>query len=1837
MGCTVSFICCEEDFLQMPVYQHEEEKKKKENLRKPEELEALHSHTFRVKTFKKAKHCSVCKQTIIQDGLVCRVCRIACHKKCEVKVSSSCVPATNYELAPSSDLPLKHVDTMGSTKSTKSVESRRRPSRSVSLLQALDESYELDLIYITERIISVSFPSSVDEQSYAANLREVASMLRSKHGHNYLLFNLSEKRYDISQLNPKVLDFGWPDHHAPALDKICSICKAMDTWLSADSHNVVVIHNKGNRGRTGVVVAAYMHYSNISASADQALDRFAMKRFYEDKVLPVGQPSQKRYVEYFSGLLSGHIKINNKPLFLHHVIMHGIPNFESKGGCRPFLKIYQAMQPVYTSGIYNVQGDSQTSICITIEPGLLLKGDILLKCYHKRYRSPCRDVIFRVQFHTCAVHDLGIVFGKDELDETFKDDRFPEYGKVEFIFSFGPEKIHGQGMDHLENGPSVSVDYNTQDPLIRWDSYENFNQNCEDTTDEVIHTQGPLDGSLYAKVRKKESVEGTVTANGLPPTAAEHALPAVDHALSVSSDSGNSTASIKTDRTDEAAAAPQASTVSQTHVPAVEELPSGHRHATPAQQPISPQEQQELEQLLSGLEGPMHRQGYLSTPTSAAGGMLHLVPAQVHVNGHSSIDRETDILDDELPTSQEGNSVDSLGTFSSTDGRATPADLYFQSESVINGQDHVPYLERSVPEKPLETVQPQVGNSDSPVRNHQSDSASSSGAYVATQNGSLYRSQSFGAEPISMPQAPTRTTSSRDAVQRGLNVWQRFGVPEEPVTEGLTFSPPPSVAVIPSHHSLPQFPHRHSASQQEIEQSIETLNLLMMDLEPGRSQVPKSQSAPLRENSVVVTTQPSFYQSQARPSYQGDAAIHTHFSGPMSSLASHSSPAQVSPGKPSTPESAPVQGSLSHTSETTGTSPPSQTSPTVTGHVQLKPINTYPPSTLSHSGEVSEPQRSPSAASASPQPRDSEPDEVFNVEGLVAQRVAGVQARAASLDEPATLPRHRITSDGHYHNGPDDGSSPDIPVRSPIRCVSPEFVNAIAMNPGGRPKERNMHSYREAFEEMEGGPISPTPIVGGEVLPQTPAFPISPQTPYFNLCRSPPGLAKTPLSALGLKPHNPAEILLNQTGSAPRSYVESVARSAVAGGDPPTSPRSLSPLGEATSQQRSPSPSTHTLNPPLSSSSPIQSSQGDLPLAESSVSTPSQPTTDSGFRSQATESAYPTPTPSYQAVNTPTSSYLESSSPASSYLGTTTPTLSYLGPNTLLGSHVASDASLPTSEPSHTTLSHGSPHAQHRTNILGSTHSPVLQQRLIANQDGSIMGQQTSPANGFDVVMPGIIPSGSPVLGRRLSQGAQNSPVLSRQASLGQGSQRSPVLSRQPSLGQPMQSSPVLSRQPSITHPQGSPVLGRHPSVSQVSQRSPSLDRHPMHSGYTTPDERHGNLSRQSSSSGYQGPPTPSFPISPAGYQDGGMMGMGVGFRQGSPAPGFQPQLPEKRRMSSGDRPNGALSYSTLNGKIMSPTSGGNTLGYFHTLSDFSRFNMPDGGPESRLNVKFVQDTSKFWYKPDISREQAISLLREREPGAFVIRDSHSFRGAYGLAMKVASPPPSVHQNKKGDITNELVRHFLIESSPKGVKLKGCPNEPYFGCLSALVYQHAITPLALPCKLLIPTTDLIEETPEVATTNPLAERLKQGAVQRAPADSHACNVLYINSVEMESLTGPQAVAKAISETLAAITPPTATIVHFKVSSQGITLTDNQRKLFFRRHYPSNTVTFCDIDPQDRKWNKPEGGTAKLFGFVARKQGSTTDNVSHLFAEMDPDQPASAIVNFVSKMIASQKQ
>ena len=62
------------------------------------------------------------------------------------------------------------------------------------------------------------------------------------------IFNLSERRSELSELNRHVAEYGWPETLAPPLDKLCSICKAIDGWTSAEPHNVAVLHSSGSGG-----------------------------------------------------------------------------------------------------------------------------------------------------------------------------------------------------------------------------------------------------------------------------------------------------------------------------------------------------------------------------------------------------------------------------------------------------------------------------------------------------------------------------------------------------------------------------------------------------------------------------------------------------------------------------------------------------------------------------------------------------------------------------------------------------------------------------------------------------------------------------------------------------------------------------------------------------------------------------------------------------------------------------------------------------------------------------------------------------------------------------------------------------------------------------------------------------------------------------------------------------------------------------------------------------------------------------------------------------------------------------------------------------------------------------------------------------------------------------------------------------------------------------------------------------------------------------------------------------------------------------------------------------
>ncbi|XP_018431579.1 PREDICTED: tensin-4 [Nanorana parkeri] len=277
---------------------------------------------------------------------------------------------------------------------------------------------------------------------------------------------------------------------------------------------------------------------------------------------------------------------------------------------------------------------------------------------------------------------------------------------------------------------------------------------------------------------------------------------------------------------------------------------------------------------------------------------------------------------------------------------------------------------------------------------------------------------------------------------------------------------------------------------------------------------------------------------------------------------------------------------------------------------------------------------------------------------------------------------------------------------------------------------------------------------------------------------------------------------------------------------------------------------------------------------------------------------------------------------------------------------------------------------------------------------------------------------------------------------------------------------------------------------------------------------------------------------------------------------------------------------------------------------------------EGQSGMKFVMDTSKLWFKPSITRDQAIEYLMDKEPGTFIIRDSTSFRGSFGLAMKV---PGTL--SKTDNTTKELVRHFLIESSPKGVHLKGAAEEPYFGSLSAMVYQHTITPISLPCKLRIADKAQNDGGSSPDSLPDATSELKTSA---------ACNVLYLNSVSTETLTGSSAIQKAVTVTFEKADLQVPTIVNFKATEQGVTLTDIQRKVFFRRHYPVSTLSFCSVDPDLRKWQR-QCKSSRIFGFIAKNPTDPSNNVCHVFAEYDAIQPASPLITFLTKLIQQQER
>uniref|UniRef100_A0A0K0FC18 phosphatidylinositol-3,4,5-trisphosphate 3-phosphatase n=1 Tax=Strongyloides venezuelensis TaxID=75913 RepID=A0A0K0FC18_STRVS len=175
----------------------------------------------------------------------------------------------------------------------------------------VNDNFNLDLTYITDRIIAMGYPAEHCEKLYRNSMEDTKNFLEFYHSKHYLVFNLRDQfTYDEKNFDNRVRIFEMTDHHPPRLELIAPFCREVHKYLQEDPRNIVAVHCKAGKGRTGVMICAYLVYINFFLSPRKIMEYYSVIRTINNKGITI--PSQRRYVYYFHHLRQK--KLNYIPL-----------------------------------------------------------------------------------------------------------------------------------------------------------------------------------------------------------------------------------------------------------------------------------------------------------------------------------------------------------------------------------------------------------------------------------------------------------------------------------------------------------------------------------------------------------------------------------------------------------------------------------------------------------------------------------------------------------------------------------------------------------------------------------------------------------------------------------------------------------------------------------------------------------------------------------------------------------------------------------------------------------------------------------------------------------------------------------------------------------------------------------------------------------------------------------------------------------------------------------------------------------------------------------------------------------------------------------------------------------------------------------------------------------------------------------------------------------------------------------------------------------------------------------------------------------------------------------
>jgi len=304
------------------------------------------------------------------------------------------------------------------------------------------EGFNLDLTYVTPRLIAMSSPLNKPLGSHSNTVTEVQRFLRYFHVDHHKLYCLSPESVMMNKPLSKLCSdaFAFDEIDVPEFQMILDFCIDVDKYLEKDDEkNVVCVHCSDGKERSGLLIACYMLYSEIQPSAQYALDQFALKRTQD--AIAVISPSRRRYAHYFQRYLREYhfcnppriMDFSGKPLVLHHIRISLVNkerlSFQVRDVKKRALYEFESKKPPF-----NLEAKSQYAEYTCHFP---LAGDRKVIFFSgKKFETP----VCWVWVNTNFIDDNFLGFERSEVDGIRPEDKiFPSNFKIELFFC-GDEK-----------------------------------------------------------------------------------------------------------------------------------------------------------------------------------------------------------------------------------------------------------------------------------------------------------------------------------------------------------------------------------------------------------------------------------------------------------------------------------------------------------------------------------------------------------------------------------------------------------------------------------------------------------------------------------------------------------------------------------------------------------------------------------------------------------------------------------------------------------------------------------------------------------------------------------------------------------------------------------------------------------------------------------------------------------------------------------------------------------------------------------------------------------------------------------------------------------------------------------------------------------------------------------------------------------------------------------------------------------------------------------------------------------------------------------------------------